>query len=297
MGYEFFLILLVSGGGRRGRGKKSSNDSKFWPAELSPAISGGYFPRIRWSNLSGGYGLLPVIYLFPPVISSISLQPDLSQAWVLWNSIWRYHAFLGSLGGKEVFYFCLAENSRFFISSPILQWTLFCRCCWKKKTHKTKQKTAREAGAVYSETANGLLIWTNWKWERFVCEQWGTLILGPTASSCQALMAAAFASIEMGSGSGGHGQATFAYYKSRGSWDCNSMIFVMPLGWFFMLMHGDTFSRSFLFVAVFSVRYSDFGCYSNVEISSYFQKNVTWPWLRRCWRSQNWSWAAARAHF
>lgn len=47
----------------------------------------------------------------------------------------------------------------------------------------------------------------------------------------------------------------------------------------------------------FSVRYSDIGCYSNVEISSFFQKNGTWPWLRRCWRSQNWSWAAARAHF
>lgn len=95
--------------------------------------------------------------------------------------------------------------------------TFFVVVVGKKTTHKTKQKTAREAGAVYSETANGLLLWTNWKWERFVCEQWGTLVLDPTVSSCQALMAAAFASIEMGSGSGGHGQATFAYCESRGS--------------------------------------------------------------------------------
>lgn len=137
--------------------------------------------------------------------------------------------FLAVWEEKRFFIFVLQKIQDFSSLAPFCNEHFFC-CCWKKNTHKTKQKTAREAGAVYSETANGLLLWTNWKWERFVCEQWGTLVLDPTASSCQALMAAAFASIEMGSGSGGHGQATFAYYKSRGSWDCNSVIFVMPLG-------------------------------------------------------------------
>lgn len=138
--------------------------------------------------------------------------------------------FLAVWEEKRFFIFVLQKIQDFSSLAPFCNEHFFVVVVGKKKTRKTKQKTAREAGAVYSETANGLLIWTNWKWERFVCEQWGTLILGPTASSCQALMTAAFASIEMGSGSGGHGQATFAYYKSRGSWDCNSMIFVMPLG-------------------------------------------------------------------
>lgn len=72
---------------------------------------------------------------------------------MLFLAVWEERVFF--------YYFCLAENSRFSSLAPFCNEHFFC-CCWKK-THKTKQKTAREAGAVYSETANGLLLWTNWK--------------------------------------------------------------------------------------------------------------------------------------
>lgn len=130
-GYEFFLILLVSGGRRRGRDKKAQTTLNSGLQKYhQPFLVVAFF---RYGNLIclQATDFFQSYVYFP--LQSHFIQTSLRLGFC---EIVSGGALFSPQFGRKRFFFSLAENLRFYFSCPILQCNLFFS--WKTNTAPNK---------------------------------------------------------------------------------------------------------------------------------------------------------------